>query len=221
MWHRCYQYNWFSYRRNVFTQPGPTRDIHEAERFEGIADVGSRLCSKHHHVFSLMLVSPFRPKNARGAALSRSRACPAEGLGVLVYKLFDRRVTRPALSSESFPTCAHCQSRGTCAPTSFMNRSFMNMKSGTNARQRTNLPCTVHLRSLEFRWTRNVLQVWRCDYAGSEASFETKACDESGTGVGGCRVDFFASGGRIGIGHADSGHSADTEHVTGSRNHPR
>src|SRR6516164_5016339 len=31
----------------------------------------------------------------------------------------------------------------------------MNMKSGTNARQRTNKPCTVHLRSLEFRCTRN------------------------------------------------------------------
>src|SRR5258708_6405017 len=32
-----------------------------------------------------------------------------------------------------------------------MNRSFMNMKSGTTARQRTNQPCTLHLRSLEFR----------------------------------------------------------------------
>jgi hypothetical protein len=92
----------------------------------------------------------------------------------------------------------------------------------TNARQRTNKPCAVHLPSLEFRWTRNVfLRVWRCDYAGSEASFEAKAYDESGTGFGGCRVDFFASGGRIGIGRADSGHSADTEHGTGSRNHPR
>jgi hypothetical protein len=40
---------------------------------------------------------------------------------------------------------------GTCSPTSFINRSFMNMKSGTTARQRTNQPCTVHLRSVEFR----------------------------------------------------------------------
>jgi hypothetical protein len=68
-----------------------------------------------------MLVSPFEPKNGGGAAFGPS---PAEGLGVLVYKLFDR--------------------------------SFMNVKSGTNARQRTNQPCTVHLRSLEFGRTRNV-----------------------------------------------------------------
>ena len=36
-----------------------------------------------------MLVSPFEPKNGRGAAIGLS---PAEGLGVLVYKLFDRIV---------------------------------------------------------------------------------------------------------------------------------
>jgi hypothetical protein len=83
-------------------------------------------------------------------------------------------------------------------------------------------PCTVYLRSLEFRCTSDVsLQVWRYNYAASEAIFEAKACDEIGTGFGGCRVDLFASGGRIGIGRADSGHSADTERGTGSRNHPR
>ena len=92
----------------------------------------------------------------------------------------------------------------------------MNMKSGTNAGQRTNKPCTVHLRSLEFSGLETDVH-----YAGSEASFEAEACDESGTGFGGCRVDFFAIGGRIGIGRADSGHSADTERGTGSRNHPR
>jgi hypothetical protein len=112
---------------------------------------------------------------------------------------------------------------GTSSPTSFMNRSFMNMKSGTTARQRTNQPCTVHLRSLEFRVldSKRFSAGMEVHYAGSEASFEAKACDESGTGVGGCRVDFFACGGRICIGRADSGHSADAEHGTGSRNHPR
>jgi hypothetical protein len=85
------------------------------------------------------------------------------------------------------------------------------------ARQHTNQPCTVHPRSVEFR----VLDSKRfsagyggCDYAGSEESFEAKACDESCTGVGRCRVDFFASGGRIGIGRADFGRSADAEHRT-------
>ena len=38
------------------------------------------------------------------------------------------------------------------------------MKSGTNARQRTNQPCTVHLRSLEFRCTRNA---FFCRYGGA------------------------------------------------------
>jgi len=77
----------------------------------------------------------------------------------------------------------------------------MNMKSGANARRRTNQPCTIHLRSLEFRWTRNVfLQVWRFDYAGSKASFEAKAGDESGTGAGRSRFDLFTGGGRVGSG---------------------
>src|SRR5579862_2893397 len=133
-----------------------------------------------------MLVSPFEPKNGGGAAFGPS---PDEGLGVLVYKLFDRIVHEHEIRHQR-----------------------------TSTRQPT-LHATFA--KLRIRWTRDVfLKVWRCDYAGSKASFEAKACDESGTGLGGCRVDFFASGRRIGIDRADSGHSADTER-TGSRNHPR
>src|ERR1700748_1566980 len=39
----------------------------------------------------------------------------------------------------------------------------MNMKSGTNARQRANQPCTLHLRSLEFVG----LETFFCRYGGS------------------------------------------------------
>ena len=150
---------------------------------------------------------------------------PAEGLGVLVYKLRVslRRVTRPALNSWVGSRLAPALPiSGKCSPTSFMKRSFIIMKSGTNARQRTNRPCTVHLRSLEFAVLETRFSAgMEVHYAGSEASFEGKAYDKSGAGFGRCRVDFFASGGRIGHSRADSGHSADTEHGTGSRNHAR
>jgi hypothetical protein len=39
----------------------------------------------------------------------------------------------------------------------------MNMKSGTNARQRANQPCTLHLRSLEFAG----LETFFCRYGGA------------------------------------------------------
>ena len=117
---------------------------------------------------------------------------PTEGLGVSVYKFFDRIVHEHEIRH---------QRTSTHQPT----------LHGTAAKR------TISGAGLDTFFYR----YGGCDYAGSEESFEAKACDESGTGFGGCRVDFFASGGRIGIGRADSGHSADTEHGTGSRNHPR
>ena len=148
---------------------------------------------------------------------------PAEGLGVLVYKLRVslRRMTRPALNSWVGSRLARIANLGDVLADVVMKRSFI-MKSGTNARQRTNRPCTVHLRSLEFAVLETRFSAgMEVHYAGSEASFEAKAYDKSGAGFGRCRVDFFASGGRIGLSRADSGHSADTEHGTGSRNHAR
>jgi len=111
---------------------------------------------------------------------------------------------------------------GSAAPKRLINMSFIYMNSSAPARQRTNLSCTRHLRSVEFGvLNSNVfLQVWRSDYAGSKASFEAQACGESSTGVGRRRIDFFASGRRVRIGSAD-GCSEDTEQCTESRNHAR
>ena len=61
-----------------------------------------------------------------------------------------------------------------------------------------------------------------CDYATGEARFETEPCDQGRrTGVGGRRVDFLASGGRIRIGRAERGNTADTKLCTDPSHHPR
>ncbi|WP_425117172.1 hypothetical protein [Bradyrhizobium sp.] len=95
----------------------------------------------------------------------------------------------------------------------------MNMKSGTHGMS-THQP-TLHGTAAKRTISGAGLDTFfyrygGCDYAGSEESFEAKTCDESCTGVGRCRVDFFTSGGRIGIGRADIGRSAEAEHCTES-----
>jgi hypothetical protein len=86
-----------------------------------------------------------------------------------------------------------------------------------------NQSCRVDLQSVRLTcWTRNFFTRYGgSDYATGEASFEAKAWNESRTGAGGRRADFFTSGGSIRRGRADAGRAADTEHCTGSRNHPR
>ena len=59
------------------------------------------------------------------------------------------------------------------------------------------------------------------DYATDEASFEEKACEESRSGSGSCRVDSVDGGRRIRSGGADRRPADDVEHRTDARHHAR
>jgi hypothetical protein len=70
------------------------------------------------------------------------------------------------------------------------------------------------------RWFRNnILQVWRSNYAKSEASFEAR--DQSCPGVRGCWIDLFAGRRRIRSSRPGNGRAADAEHCAGPRHHSR
>ena len=59
------------------------------------------------------------------------------------------------------------------------------------------------------------------DYATGEASFEEKACDESRSGSGSCRVDSVDGGRRVRVGGADRRPADDVEHRTDAGHHAR
>ena len=56
---------------------------------------------------------------------------------------------------------------------------------------------------------------------GVKQASKRKRMTKAVPALGAVGLTFSLVGERIGIGRADSGHSADTEHGTGSRNHPR
>jgi len=103
---------------------------------------------------------------------------------------------------------------------------FINMNSKNLLHLRhvsaPNLSCMVHLPSVQSpSQTLNIFYKYGGCNAPGERSFETKACDESRSGVGSGRVDFFTGGRRIRSGGADNGPAADAELFTGSRDHSR